>query len=245
MPFTISHIAIVLPFTCRQRPFLSLTGLMIGAMVPDFFYFVLFDPYFDDGHQWWGIFLYDIPLALLLAFLYHELAKPALIRYLPAWAAARLHHFRYFQWSSYFRKNFLVVILSIIAGTLTHFFLDGFTHGHGYFVQLFPFLQGEAVLFGEPMEIWYVMQYLTSAVGLLLLFWFFMRLPRPYLPAEVQGRHKPVFWLFIIVIASAILLFYRQQPHMFHKSMDYLAIVMAAVFYGFFAVVLGQKLTKL
>ncbi len=245
MPFTISHIAIVLPLACRQRSFISMTGLMIGAMVPDFFYFVLFDPYFDDGHQWWGIFVYDIPLALVLAFLYHEVAKPALVRYLPAWAAARLHAFRHFHWSSYFRKNYPVVILSVIAGALTHFFLDAFTHGNGYFVQLFSFLQGETMVFGAPMETWYLMQYLTSAVGLLLLCWYFLRLPRPSLPQEIQGRRKPVFWLLMIVAASAILLFYRQQPHVFRKSMDYLAIVMGALFYGFFAVVLGQKLTRL
>ncbi|MBC9931008.1 DUF4184 family protein [Chitinophaga qingshengii] len=244
MPFTISHIAIVLPFTCKQRPWLSVTGLMIGAMVPDFFYFVLFNPYFNDGHRWSGIFLYDVPLALVLAFLYHEVAKPALIRYLPGWAGARLHHFRDFRWRSYFSKNYGAVVLSIVLGVLTHFFLDGFTHGHGFFVQRIPFLQGSISLFGEPMEIWYGMQYLTSVAGLLLLGWFFRRLPQPFFPSEIQGKHKPVFWLLTAVIASMILLLYRQQPHVFEKSMDYLAIVMGAVFYGFFAVVLGQKLLR-
>ncbi|WP_212001899.1 DUF4184 family protein [Chitinophaga sp. HK235] len=245
MPFTISHIAIVLPFTCKQRPYLSLTGLIIGAMAPDFLYFVLFNPYFDGGHSWWGIFAYDIPLSLALAFLYHEVALPALVRYLPAWAGSRLHHFRYFHWGSYFRRHYLVVIGSVIAGTLSHFFLDAFTHGNGYFVQLMPFLQGDVQVFGQTMEAWYLMQYITSLAGLLLLFYFFMKIPADPLPAGQPARNKAIFWLLTIAVTSIILLLYQQQPLLYRKSIDYLAIVMAAIFYGFFTVVLGKKLIRL
>lgn len=242
MPFTISHIAIVLPFTCRPRKYLSVTGLMIGTMVPDFLYFILLNPYFDGGHTWWGIFVYDIPLALLLAFLYHDVAKSALIRYLPEWAGSRIHHFRYFNWDHYFKQHYFVVISSIILGALSHLFLDAFTHGDGYFVQLIPFLERNLTIFHQHLEMWYLMQYLSSITGLLLLVLFFLKIPALPLPADKQGRNKLVFWLLTVVIAGIILLINKQQPQLYEKSMDYLAIVMGGIFYGFCAVVLGKKL---
>ncbi|NSL88778.1 DUF4184 family protein [Chitinophaga solisilvae] len=245
MPFTISHIAIVLPFACRRRKYLSVTGLMTGTMTPDFLYFILLDPYFSAGHTWWGIFLYDVPLALLLTFLYHDVVKAALIQYLPGWAGMRIHHFRYFSWDQYFRQHYLVVISSVILGALSHLLLDAFTHGHGYFAGSIPFLRRNIRIFHHPMEMWYLMQYLSSIAGLLLLIYFFFRIPKSMRPAGKPPRiAPPLFWLLAVLIAAAILWVHSLEPHPLRKNMDYLATVMGAFFYGFCSVVLWLRISK-
>ncbi|MFY0252520.1 DUF4184 family protein [Chitinophaga sp. 30R24] len=232
MPFTISHAAIVLPFTYSFRKYFSATGLIIGSMVPDFFYFVFLNPYFSDGHTWWGIFVYDIPLALLLAFLYHQLVKPVLISYLPTWAGNRLQLFRPFNWNRYFRKHYLITIFSMLLGVLTHFFLDGFTHEGGWFVCQIPALQQNITVFQHPMPMWYLMQYLTSLVGLLILFYFFMKIPMTSNHRPIEKRQKIRFWLITALLSAVILWANEYFHHIDTKRLDYLATALGGIFYG-------------
>lgn len=238
MPFTISHAAIVVPFYNTSRQYLSATGLIIGSMVPDFLYFIFLNPYFNSGHLWWGIFVYDIPLALLLAYLYHNVIKPVLLPYLPNWAGGRLQLFRSFNWNSYFRQHYIVVITSFIIGILTHFFLDAFTHGEGAFVTRIPFLQRDIQVLHHPMKMWYLMQYLSSVAGLLLLFYFFLKIPLVKNSRTVGPPRKAVFWLVIILLSGAILLVNEYFHHIDCKGMDYLATALGGVFYGLIITVL-------
>ncbi|CAL1516349.1 DUF4184 family protein [Chitinophaga sp. MM2321] len=241
MPFTISHIAIVVPFTCRPHKYLSATGLIIGSMVPDFLYFILLNPYFNGGHQWWGIFVYDIPLSLLLAFLYHNGVKPALISQLPAWAGNRIGHFRSFNWDHYFQRHYLVVIASVILGVLSHFFLDAFTHGDGYFVGLLPFLQQDVSLFAHPMKMWYLLQYISSIAGLLIILYFFLKIPAKHNSSKSGILRKLGYWLLVAVFTVIILLFNHQFHYIKCEGADYLAVIMGGFFYSYFVVMMSVK----
>ncbi|MCW3463056.1 DUF4184 family protein [Chitinophaga nivalis] len=233
MPFTISHIAIVTPLTGAPRRYLSATGLMIGSMVPDFLYFILLNPYFKDGHQWWGIFVYDIPLSLLLAYLYHYLLKSSLLHYAPEWAAQRLNRFRYFDWDTYFRQHYLVVTFSIIIGVLTHFFLDAFTHGHGYFTIRMPLLQGTVTIAGHTIKTWYLLQYLSSVAGLAILFYVFLKIRMIPKNAVLPAPHKTRFWV-TVAFASVLVLVINEYLHPIRcQQIDYLAVIMGGIFYGF------------
>ncbi|SEW25369.1 DUF4184 family protein [Chitinophaga arvensicola] len=232
MPFTISHAAIVVPFTNTSRQYLSATGLIIGSMVPDFYYFILLNPYFNSGHQWWGIFVYDIPLALLLAWLYHQVVKPMLLPYLPAWAGTRLQLFRTFNWNSYFRQHYWVVLSSIILGVLTHFFLDAFTHGEGGFVTHLAFLQKDIIVVQHPMKMWYLMQYLSSVAGLLILLYFFLKIPRVNSLPKKSTAQQAFFWTMVTVISGVVLIVNEYVHHIPCKGMDYLAVALGGVFYG-------------
>ncbi len=207
-------------------------------MVPDFLYFIFLNPYFNAGHQWWGIFVYDIPLALLLAWLYHSIIKPVLLPYLPGWAGSRLQLFRSFNWTSYFRQHYPVVITSIIIGILTHFFLDAFTHGEGRFVTWMPFLQRDIQVWRHPMKMWYLMQYLSSVAGLLLLFYFFLKIPMVKNSPAVSIAGKAGFWLITAILSSAILLINEHFHHIDCKGMDYLATALGGIFYGLIITVL-------
>lgn len=232
MPFTISHAAIVVPFTNTSRKYLSATGLIIGSMVPDFLYFILLNPYFNGGHQWWGIFVYDLPLAILLAYLYHGIVKPVVVPYLPSWASDRLYLFRPFNWDAYFREHYAVVIYSVLIGVLTHFFLDAFTHQEGEFVLHIPFLQRDITVGRHPMKMWYLMQYLSSVAGLLVMLYFFLKLPRVNNLPKVSLRLKARFWSILAVSSGLVLLLNEYFHHIDCRGMDYLATALGGVFYG-------------
>lgn len=238
MPFTISHAAIVVPFSNTSRKYLSATGLIIGSMVPDFLYFIFLNPYFNSGHLWWGVFVYDIPLAVLLAYLYHDVVKPVLLPYLPVWAGGRLQLFRSFNWNSYFRQHYLVVISSVIIGVLTHFFLDAFTHGEGFFVTCAAFLQRDITVWQHPMKMWYLMQYLSSIAGLLILFYFFLKIPLVKNSPTVSALRKTGFWLATIFLSALILLLNEYFHHINCRGMDYLATALGGAFYGLIITVL-------
>src|SRR5665647_2066569 len=72
MPFTFSHPAIVLPATYLPKKWHSLSALIMGSMTPDFEYFIRMKDASKYGHTWTGVFWFDIPMGLLLIFLFHN-----------------------------------------------------------------------------------------------------------------------------------------------------------------------------
>ncbi len=141
MPFTFAHPAIVLPIgLIKRRKWISFTALVTGSMSPDFEYFFRMKLYGEFGHSIAGIFLLDLPVAIIIALVFHQVIKEALILHLPNFLSARLLAFESENWWIYFKNNFLAVAISAIIGAASHIFWDGFTHADGYFVKLFPAL---------------------------------------------------------------------------------------------------------
>lgn len=75
MPFTFSHPAIVLPITRLPNRFVSATGLIIGSLTPDFEYFLRLNLHSAYSHTIAGVFWFDLPLGIILAFLFHLIVK--------------------------------------------------------------------------------------------------------------------------------------------------------------------------
>ncbi len=71
MPFTFSHPAIVLPFGLIGQRYFSMTALIIGSMTPDFEYFLRLRVRSDFSHTLFGVFWFDLPLGIVLCFVFH------------------------------------------------------------------------------------------------------------------------------------------------------------------------------
>ena len=138
MPFTFAHLAIILPFIYLPKRWFSLTGLIIGSMTPDFEYFIRMNIQSIYSHTIWGVFWFDLPLGILLCFLFHKVIKYALYENLPLFLKSRFSSFADFDFSTYFKRNYLIVILSILIGAFSHILWDSFTHETGFFVDFFP-----------------------------------------------------------------------------------------------------------
>ena len=177
MPFTFSHPAIVLPLTYLPRKWFSLTGLVIGSLTPDFEYFLRMKVISIYSHTIIGILWFDLPLGLLLAFIFHNIVRESLFNNLPAFLKHRFSTFTKFDWNNHFKNNWLVVSTSILIGAASHIFWDSFTHDHGYFVQTIPKLANSLEFFGKQIPILKILQHASTFIGGIVIAMAIYKLP--------------------------------------------------------------------
>lgn len=177
MPFTFSHPAIVLPLTYLPKKWISLTGLVIGSLTPDFEYFLRMRIKSNYSHTLDGIFWFDLPLGVLLAFLFHNIARNSLFDNMPTFFKSRFAAFKQFDWNGHFKKNWFVVVISLLIGASSHILWDSFTHEHGYFVQTIPTLTNTVDLFGRQIPILKILQHSSTIIGGIVIAFAVYNLP--------------------------------------------------------------------
>ncbi len=204
MPFTFAHPALAIPLKKINASF-SLTGLIVGSMVPDFENFFQLNESSHIGHHMPGILLLDIPMGLLVCFLFHHFIKWYFINNLPDWLRNRFQQYLSFQWSGFSIKQSAMLLLSLLTGTLLHLFWDGFTHDDGIFVLLFPILSMEIHLFQLSIPIHFLLQIVSSLLGIWVLYKMIA-----YLPVQKDARlylkSNTYYWPSIASIVCSILL---------------------------------------
>src|SRR5687768_12786443 len=111
MPFTFSHPALILPLANLPKRWASLTGLVIGSLAPDFEYFLRMKVYSVHSHTLPGVFYFNLPLAIILAFAFHLIVRTQLIENAPLSIKGRLDQYRRFNWINHFKRYPLTVII--------------------------------------------------------------------------------------------------------------------------------------
>ena len=202
MPFTFSHPAAVLPLTYLPKQWTSLTGLVIGSVVPDFEYFLRMRVYSSYSHTWAGLFWFDLPLTIILAFTFHSIVRDSLIENLPMFLRRRLLVFKNFNWTRHFKENILVVIASVLFGVATHILWDNFTHEQGQFVQSIDGLQNTFTIAGHSIPAYKLLQHTSTIIGGLIIIFALLQLPED----KSSAKEKSVFpfWLVVSMITLAI-----------------------------------------
>jgi hypothetical protein len=200
MPFTAAHPAIILPLTKTAR--LSVTALVVGSMVPDFEFFFQMREVENIGHHWHGILLFDVPVALLLSYLFHNLLRNFFIAHLPAAVKHRFAFATSFNWHTYVSNNKVTVLLSLLTGIASHMLLDAFTHYDGFFVIHFPALAASSNWFEVP--VYTVLQILFSIIGLVAIVFYVYRIPRKNICNHIPTH--TIYWPLHIGLIGFILL---------------------------------------
>ncbi len=177
MPFTFSHPAIVLPLQYLPKRWFSLTGLVAGSLTPDFEYFIRMQVKSDYSHTIGGIFWFDLPLGIVLAFIFHQIVRNSLFDNLPSFFRYRFSAFKSFNWNSYFKQNWLVVLFSVITGAASHILWDAFTHEHGYFVQHIPLLTGMVDLTEKQVPVFKILQHTSTLLGAFVIVFAIYNMP--------------------------------------------------------------------
>lgn len=179
MPFTVSHVAAVLPFMGRRRPNrLDPAALVIGSMVPDV-------PWFFTGgrgasflHSLPGLVAVDLALGLVLVVLWRgflfapvrDLLPPPIGGRLPA--PAPVSQTRW-GWAA----------LGVLVGAATHLVWDEFTHEGRWAVGRIGWLHAEhAGLAGAQWA-----QYASGVVGGVVVLAVCSRLLLQARPAADRG----------------------------------------------------------
>lgn len=201
MPFTFSHPAIVLPLTYLPKRWFSLTGLIIGSLTPDFEYFLRMKIQSNYSHTLSGLFWFDIPLGLLLAFIFHNFVRESLIDNMPTILKSRFFSFKQFNWNEKFKKNWFIIIISILVGTISHIFWDGFTHNSGFFVKNIPQLSDTIEINGHQIKVFKISQHLSTLIGAIIIFMTVWKLPKV---VNFENKINPKYWMVVALITLSV-----------------------------------------
>lgn len=238
MPFTFSHPAIILPLRYLPRKWFSLTGLVIGSLTPDFEYFIRMKVQSIYSHTFYGIFWFDLPLAILLTFIFHNIVRNDLYNNLPQIIKSRVLVFSNFNWNTYFKTNWIVVIISIIIGIASHILWDGFTHDHGYFVDHIAELRKSISLFNIEIPVLKIAQHLSSLIGAIVILYAISELPQNDIS---QTQTNKSYWIYVILFTALIIIIRFLNGFDFKAYGNIIVSVISAIF---ISVILTPLFTK-
>jgi hypothetical protein len=147
MAFTLVHPAAVIPLLRKDNPPWVNSSLILGAMAPDFEYYIHLRPVAGIGHTLPGQLVFNLPLVILLTFWFHRIIIPSLLFHLP-WVCSWMSHMDdapregkglvslgwnqvehpSFPWRALSFKEIPHMIYPALLGMFTHLLWDSFTH---------------------------------------------------------------------------------------------------------------------
>ena len=209
MPFTISHAAVILPFSRLLARWRLLSAVVIGAMVPDFGLFLPWRPHRFETHSVAGLFSFCLPVGLLTYWIFQYLIKTPLMEVLPNGAAAR--------WRPYSSPaeiasllQWVLAALGVLSGAVTHLGWDAFTHEGARGVRLIPWLEDPIVEIGNHhLAAVRLLQDGSSLAGLVIVLGFVcygLRRGRAQPPVTRSlGRTERRVWVLAYALAAVAL----------------------------------------
>jgi hypothetical protein len=197
MPFTFSHPAIILP-----EKYYCFSALIAGSITPDFEYFIRMKDYSKYSHTLPGAVWFDIPLGLILLFIFHNLIRNILIEHLPFSLNIRFSEFEEFNWNKYFTNNILVVLISLFIGIASHLFWDSFTHDGEYFSRTIPFLKESYYILNHTISGAEIFQYVGSLIGGIIILLFIAKMPEG---RNTKQKNILPFWLYVSIMMVIVL----------------------------------------
>lgn len=228
MPFTFSHPAIILPFAKIRSAYISMSCLVAGSMTPDFQYFLQMKLKGKISHTWHGAFLVDLPIALMLIFIFHLIVKRPLIENLPAYFQSRLMDLYELDFIQAFRKNYVGYLVCLQVGILSHIFWDSFTHSNAYFVDHMEFLTWNVEYEGIPDKPLYrYVQHISTVVGAIIIAVFFHFLPVRIVRTHFNWR----YWLLVLLFFAVSFLI--RWVFGFRFFGDFVVAFISCIFLGF------------
>ncbi len=251
MPFTTSHPGIVLPLKKMYPRYFSLTGLMAGAMAPDLLYFLMASTVYRGlSHSWAGLFLFCIPAGVAFSFAFHWLFKYNFIINLPAPFDGLLSGLAVSKWQVKSFREWVVFLVSVFIGVLSHFGWDSFTHVGGEIASRYTFLKEQVTIFQYQFHLAEILQHLSTLFGAFVIIYYALKgwlLPKP--SHEIEQRtysEKLLFWsgcmVTTILFMAVVMVIYQ---HFFPWLIVHSVVTVGlASWAGIFWSVIGYTILK-
>jgi hypothetical protein len=207
MPFTFAHLAIVVPLKKFKPVLFSTTGLIAGSLSPDFQYFLQMGAESDFSHTFAGVFLFDLPVSVLLAIGFHLWIRNVLIVSLPAPLDMKYASYLSFDFMYSLQKKWPQFLLSVFIGIVSHIYWDNLVKPEGWIYHLAPAFFGKTIYLGPTDFICYVLiERIESVLGLIFIAWFFMKHKQAINPegSSLAARIKVCYWITLFVFAVLI-----------------------------------------
>ncbi len=169
----------MLPLINKRGKVFSATGLVLGSIIPDFEAFIRLDVHKLYSHTWLGIFWFNLPLAVLVSFLFHSIVRDPLIANLPLPLHQRFSKYMGFNWADYFRSHMWVVLFSLLIGIASHMLWDAFTHLN----LVYPNAVDSKIYITRGFRLFRVrlyklLQYSNSIIGLYFVVLHVLKMPK-------------------------------------------------------------------
>jgi hypothetical protein len=159
MPVTPAHAVAARPLH-KWLPALPLSALVIGAMSPDYEYFLRLAPITRDAHAPNGLLFFCVPVSIVVWFVFRRLIRPALVELLPPGLSGALGPAS---------RSWLLALVAVAIGAVSHVVWDGFTHQDDWAVRAWPVLRAQPWPAILPLPWFKLLQYGSSIVGMLAL----------------------------------------------------------------------------
>jgi len=206
---------------------------VVGSLAPDFRYFFNLAPRGHFGHSLKGIFVFCLPVGLAVLWIFQTVMKSPLISLAPKAHQARLVTLeKPFRWGG--AGRFMLIVASLLLGSISHLAWDAFTHDRGLVVRNVPDLRAPLEEFGTHRPLYNVLQHGSSLLGLALLglwYWrWFKRTPPQPVPEYLQTSTGVKAWFLgsTLTVAAA-----SSLPYAYFESYRLASL---GIFAGTFAV---------
>ncbi len=230
MPFTFCHPAIILPLTKSKN--LSTSALIIGSTAPDFEYFIRMDLIRTHSHDFWSIFYFNIPITILLYFIFQLIVKTPLINNSTSFFYNRFNRFKAQKQNLLSLKNLIIIILSAGIGNFSHLLWDSFTHKEGFFEGQLPFLLESFHFLNKDVVVFQFLQTWSSIIGGLYILYFIYKMP----VNQVENKSNFLQFWIIALSVSLTVIFIRQcqNGHQFIAtsiSSGFIGVILSSIYF--------------
>jgi hypothetical protein len=208
MPYTLSHVAAVLPFSRPLARLRILSAMVIGSMVPDFGYLLPIHPLRAATHSAVSLVTFSLPVGLLSYWIFQRWLKAPLFNLLPDQA--------YLRWRPFSApaalnntRQWLLAAGGVLVGAVTHLVWDGFTHEGARGMRMMPELDDwRFELHGHHLIGARLLQDGSSILGfalvLVILIYALRRGDMPIVGPRALGAAQRRNWLLAYAIATLV-----------------------------------------
>lgn len=253
MPLTIAHPAAVVPLQNLFKKFGVLSALVIGSLIPDVAYFPHMPVTRLQSHSFFGMFWFDLPVGLIVYYLFHNFMKEPLIGLLPETVAQKLPETSVSKIEFLNKNLFFAICFSLWLGTVTHILWDSFTHEDDFVVMAFPIFQAHLFsIFTYDVILYKILQHASTFAGTVLLaYWTFQWLTKSkiqnakFAGLSVQQRILIIGVMVAITVAASLISGYQSSVGLsgllaiqsFYNSMIVTIFVTASAMFAFYCLV--------
>ena len=202
MPLTFAHPAAVLPFS-RNSKYVNFSAMVLGSMAPDFEYFLRGRPSAEIGHTLIGFVTFNLPIVVIIYFIYHTWIHKTLWSHLPSF----LQEAPAQKTSSPRLLNIVVLLYSALFGMLTHVVWDSFTHLNGFMVRNLSILNYTV----QNIPIYKLLQHGSTLVGLtIIMSYLYIRARKKRFNSvkHIKSKQKWMYWSLIAFISLLLFSFW-------------------------------------